>query len=128
MAVFCWGVWGIVEKLAIEAVGFAGNAGIYVAVSTPLYLLVAARGMADKRTWDRAAIREAIPSLGLFGVAGVTIFLAIGLGPVAIVVPLTTAYPVVAILVRRFWMDERLTFPQKIAIGLAILGGLITTL
>ena len=128
LAVLCWGVWGIVEKLAIDAVGFAGNAGIYIAVSTPLYLLVAARGMKDKRTWDPAAIREALPSLGLFGVAGVTIFLAIGLGPVAIVVPLTTAYPVVAILVRRFWMDERLTFPQKIAIGLAILGGLLTTL
>lgn len=66
--------------------------------------------------------------MALFGVAGVTIFLAIGLGNGAIVVPLTTAYPVVAILVRRFWMDERLTFTQKIAIGLAILGGMLTTL
>ena len=114
--------------MAIDAVGFAGNAGIYVAVSTPLYLIVATRGLKDGRTWNRAAMREALPSLALFGVAGVTIFLAIGLGPVAIVVPLTTAYPVVAILVRRFWMDERLTFPQKFAIGLAILGGLLASL
>ena len=128
LAVICWGAWGIVEKLAIDAVGFAGNAGIYVAVSIPLYLLVAARGLKDGRAWNRAAMREAFPSLALFGVAGVTIFLAIGLGPVAIVVPLTTAYPVVAILVRRFWMDERLTLPQKFAVGLAMLGAVFAAL
>src|SRR5437867_4280523 len=53
---------------------------------------------------------------------------AIGLGPIAIVVPLTTAYPIVAILVRRFWMDERLTFPQKFAIALAMVGAFLATL
>ena len=79
-------------------------------------------------SWDRVGIREALPSLLLFGIAGVTILLAIGLGPVAIVVPLTTAYPVVAILVRRFWMDERLTLPQKFAVGLAMLGAVFAAL
>ena len=61
-------------------------------------------------------------------IAGITIFLAIGLGPIVIVVPLTTAYPIVAILVRRFWMDERLTFPQKFAIALAMVGAFLETL
>jgi len=41
---------------------------------------------------------------------------------------LTTAYPIVAILVRRFWMDERLTLPQKFAIGLAMVGAFLATL
>jgi len=54
----------------------------------------------------------------LFSVAGITIFLAI----IAVVIPLTTADPVAAILVRRFWVEERLSFPQKFAIGLALLG------
>ena len=45
-----------------------------------------------------------------------------------IVVPLTTAYPVVAILVRRFWMDERLTLPETFAVGLAMLGAVFAAL
>lgn len=127
VAVVLWGAWGIVEKMAIEAIGFAGNAGIYVLVSTPLYLAIASKGLARKG-WDRIGIREAMPSLALFAVAGITIFLAIGLGPIAVVVPLTTAYPIVAILVRRFWMDERLSLPQKFAVGLALLGAFLTSL
>lgn len=55
-------------------------------------------------------------------------FLQVGLGPIAVVVPLTTVYPVVAILVRRFWMDERLSLPQKFAVGLALLGAFLTSL
>jgi len=44
------------------------------------------------------------------------------------VVPLTTAYQVVAILVRQFWMDERLSLSQKFAGGLASLGAFLTSL
>src|SRR5213593_1877948 len=128
LAVVFWGAWGIVERMSIDALGFAGNAGIYVLVSTPIYLAVAARGLRGTGSWDRTGIREAIPSLFLFSIAGITIFLAIGLGPIVIVVPLTTAYPIVAILVRRFWMDERLTFPQKFAIALAMVGAFLATL
>src|SRR5207245_10625510 len=120
LAILMWGAWGIVEKLAINALGFAGNSGVYVVVSTPLYLAIALPRLRDRGSWDRVGIREALPSLLLFGIAGITIFLAIGLGPIAIVVPLTTAYPVVAILVRRLWMDERMTMPQKVAVAFAI--------
>jgi drug/metabolite transporter (DMT)-like permease len=128
LAILMWGAWGILEKLAINALGFAGNSGIYVLVSTPLYLAIALPRLQDGGSWDRVGIREALPSLLLFGVAGITIFLAIGLGPIAIVVPLTTAYPVVAILVRRFWMDERMTLPQKFAVALAMVGAALATL
>src|SRR3990170_3286832 len=128
LAVLLWGLWGILERLAIDAIGFPANAGIYVLVATPLYLAVSWRGVRDPRPWDRRGIREAIPSLALFAVAGVTIFLAIGLGPLAVVVPLTTAYPVVAILVRRFWMDERMSLPQKFAVGLAMVGAALAIL
>ena len=128
LAIVLWGAWGILERMSIDALGFAGNAGIYVLVSTPIYLAVASRGVRGSGSWDRAGLREAIPSLLLFSIAGMTIFLAIGLGPIAIVVPLTTAYPIVAILVRRFWMDERLTFPQQFAIALAMVGAFLATL
>ncbi|TLZ75236.1 MAG: hypothetical protein E6K14_01650, partial [Methanobacteriota archaeon] len=123
-----WGAWGILEKLSIEALGFAGNAGVYVLVSTPIYLIIARKGFDRRQAWDRTGVREALPSLLLFGIAGITIFLAIGLGPLAVVVPLTTAYPMVAILVRRLWMDERMTLPQKFAVGLAMLGAVLAAL
>src|SRR2546426_3013567 len=127
-AIVLWGAWGIIERMSIDSLGFAGNAGIYVIVSTPIYLAVASHGIREGGSWDRAGIREAIPSLFLFSIAGITIFLAIGLGPIAIVVPLTTAYPIVAILVRRFWMDERLTFPRKFAICPASVRSFLATL
>lgn len=125
-AVLFWGAWGVLEKLAIEEIGFAGNAGIYVVVSTPIFLGLAWRDR--KMPWDREAIRSAQPILILFALAGITIFLAIGLGPVAVVVPLTTAYPGVAILVRRLWMAERMSFPQKVAVGLAMFGAVLASL
>src|SRR5207245_8348761 len=115
-------------KLAFNARVFAGNVDIFVIVSTPLYLSIALPRLLDRGSWDRVVIREAIPSLLLFGIAGITIFLAIGLGPIAIVVPLTTAYPVVAILVRRLWMDERMTMPQKVAVAFAIVGAALVSL
>jgi len=128
LAVLLWGAWGVFEKLSIASMGFAGNAGIYVLISTPMML---AFGWLDGRKRgpvDRKAIRAAQPTLVLFAAAGITIFLAIGLGPLAIVVPLTTAYPVVAILFRRYWMSENMTRAQKVAVGLAILGAALVSM
>ncbi len=127
-AVLLWGAWGIFEKLAIASVGFAGNAGVYVVVSTPIFLFLAWRGRRARPRWDWTSVRSAQPTLLLFAVAGITIFLAIGLGPIAVVVPLTTAYPVVAIAVRRYWMDEEMALAQKVAVGLALFGAALATL
>ncbi len=128
LAVLLWGAWGVFEKLAIASLGFAGNAGIYVLVSTPMMLALGWREHRRRAPMTRKDIRAAQPTLLLFAVAGVTIFLAIGLGPLAIVVPLTTAYPIVAILFRRYWMEEEMTRRQKIAVGLAIVGAALVSL
>src|SRR5207249_10678491 len=77
LAVVLWGAWGLLERMSIDALGFAGNAGVYVLGSTPIYLAVASRGIRESGSWDRAGIRAAIPSLFLFSIDGITIFLAI---------------------------------------------------
>lgn len=128
LAVLLWGAWGILEKLAITSIGFAGNAGVYVLVSTPIFLGLAWRDRKVRPEWDRNAVKEAQPTLILFAIAGITIFLAIGLGPIAVVVPLTTAYPIVAIGVRHVWKQERLTRSQKVAVALAVVGAFLVTL
>ncbi len=128
LAVLLWGAWGVFEKLAIASVGFAGNAGIYVVISTPMMLALGWREARKKGPMARADVRAAQPTLILFAIAGITIFLAIGLGPLAVVVPLTTAYPIVAILFRRYWMEEEMTRAQKIAVGLALVGAALVTL
>ena len=127
VAVLLWGAWGVFEKLAIASIGFAGNAGVYVLVSTPMMLGLGWRESRKRGPADRKDVRGAQPTLILFAAAGITIFLAIGLGPLAIVVPLTTAYPIVAILFRRFWMEEQMTRAQKIAVGLAIVGAALVS-
>ncbi len=128
LAILLWGAWGVLEKLAILDIGFAGTAGLYVLVSTPLYLLFALRTGKEAPPWERRSVLAAQPPLLLFAAAGITMFLAIGLGPVAIVVPLTTTYPLVAILVRRLWKSERMTSAQTFAIALAMLGALLISL
>lgn len=128
ISVLLWGAWGIFEKLAITSIGFAGNAGIYVLVSTPIFLGLAWWDHRNRPEWDWEAVKSAQPTLLLFAVAGITIFLAIGLGPIAVVIPLTTAYPVVAIAVRRYWKEERMTTAQKVAVCLAVLGAALVTL
>ncbi len=128
LAVLLWGAWGVFEKLAIASIGFAGNAGVYVIISTPMMLLLGWRESRKRGPIARADVRAAQPTLILFAVAGITIFLAIGLGPLAVVVPLTTAYPIVAILFRRYWMEEEMTRAQKIAIGLALVGAALVSL
>src|SRR2546425_854968 len=80
LAIILWGAWGILERMSIDSLGFAGNSGIYVLVSTPIYLAVASMGLRESGSWDRAGIREAIPSLFLFSIAGITIFLPFALG------------------------------------------------
>src|SRR2546426_2152778 len=58
LAVILWGAWGILERMSIDALGFAGNAGIYVLVSTPIYLAVASRGLRESGFWDRSEERR----------------------------------------------------------------------
>ncbi len=128
LAVLLWGAWGVFEKLAIGSIGFAGNAGVYVVVSTPMMLLLGWREARRRAPMRRADVRAAQPTLVLFAVAGITIFVAIGLGPLAVVVPLTTAYPIVAILFRRYWMEEQMSRAQKIAVGLALVGAALVSL
>ncbi len=128
LAVLLWGAWGVFEKLAIGSVGFAGNAGIYVLVSTPMMLLLGWRDARRRGRMAPADVRAAQPTLFLWAIGGITIFLAIGLGPLAVVVPLTTVYPIVAILFRRYWMEEAMTRRQKIAVGLALVGALLVGL
>jgi drug/metabolite transporter (DMT)-like permease len=131
VTVILWGLWGVFEKLAIEEVGFAGNAGVYVVVATPIFLLLARRRDGPNGVdmgWDRAGVRSAQAPLIAFAIAGITTYLAVGLGPLAIVVPVTTAYPLVAILFRRIWRSERLTRAQGVAVGLALVGALLVSL
>lgn len=128
LAVLLWGAWGVFEKLAIASMGFAGNAGVYVLVSTPMMIALGWRESRKRGPMAPADVRAAQPTLLLWAVGGITIFLAIGLGPLAVVVPLTTVYPIVAILFRRYWMEEEMTRAQKIAVGLALVGAVLVGL
>src|SRR3990170_5927421 len=74
LAVLLWGAWGVLEKVSLEEIGFAANAGLYAVSSTPIYLYVGWRDSRSRGPWERKAIREAQPTLALFAIAGITIF------------------------------------------------------
>ncbi|HKZ90486.1 MAG TPA: EamA family transporter [Thermoplasmata archaeon] len=128
VTVLLWGLWGVFEKLAIDEIGFAGNAGVYVLTATPIFLFLARRSQRGDEPWDRAGVRSAQLPLAAFAFAGVTTYLAIGMGPIGVVIPVTTAYPLVAILFRRFWMAERMTRLQTAAVAMSLVGALLVSL
>ncbi|HZY71046.1 MAG TPA: EamA family transporter [Thermoplasmata archaeon] len=123
--VVVWGLVGIFDKLAIGAAGYPVAAGMYGVGSAPIFVwayLRARRGSARP-----GAFRDPMAHLMsiLFTVGGLALLLAIGSGPVAVVVPLSAVYPVLTVGIRRFAVGERLSGPQKLAVGMAIFGAVL---
>lgn len=123
--VLIWGLLGIFAKLAIGAAGYPVAAGMYGLASAPIFAWAFLR--ARKDTSRPGAYRDPMAHLVsfLFAVGGLALLLAIGSGPVAIVIPLTAVYPVLTVGIRRFAVGEHLSTPQKLAVAMAILGAVL---
>src|SRR5437667_120693 len=146
LTVVCYGVGEGLSKEPTVRLGSARMLVLYALGSAPIYALWFFVGSGWERlTAIGMGLATASAVCGCFGtifwframesgtasvVSGFTAAYAVitVAAAVVIVVPLTTAYLIVAILVRRFWMDERLTFPQKFAIALAMVGAFLATL
>ena len=116
------GMPGISLRLEVSAKWRGGGAGVR-RLGGP-----GGRAPGSRGPWDAADVRGAAPTLVLCASAGIAIYRASGLGPVAVVVPLSTVDPIVAILFRRYWMEEEMTRAQKFAVGLALVGAALVSL
>ena len=122
MAATFWGVWGVVTKVAADTIP-----PLQVQLFFTAGLIPSAAWAARSRPWKVPATSRA---RGLvWGIAGgflaalgnMAVFAALSAGgKAAIVIPLTSVYPLVTIAIAAVWLGERLNLVQAVGVVIAL--------
>lgn len=122
------GVWGIAAKFGLRQVTWQG----LLALTTVAYVLVLAVFLAigfsfrasDPRgnpslDWAMVAVTTLIPPLTI-----VLFFLAVSRGPVTRIVPITSVYPLITVLLGALVLSEKITWQAGVGV-LLVVGGVV---
>jgi len=122
-----WGVWSLTSKLAIDRVGAGNIFGFYVisAVSAPLiyswFRRVKPAGVAPKNprrmSWALGAIGLAVNVSGAYAFS-----FALEQGLASLVVPISSAYPLVTVVLAIAILKERVSRIQVVPLVVVVLG------
>jgi len=127
IAMVCWGIWGLLSKMAIAQSNWhqVFVASSFVSLSTTLILY----------SYFRPAINVRSPGFLyaiLAGAAGsmavVAFYMALVRGNASIIVPLTALYPAITIILSYLILRERTTPTQTLGIFLAIIAILLISI
>jgi len=124
LCVLLWGVWGFLSKLLSDAVGAIEGQILYTFGMLPVVLAAAwtvgRRGLiASSRGMVYALLN------GSLSAAGTLAFLAaLAAGPVSLVSPMTSVYPIVTVCMAVVLLRERISVLQACG-GLAAIAGLV---
>jgi transporter family protein len=127
LAFLLWGVWSLTQKVAVEAVTAGNMFGFYIISSLTAPVLYA---------WVRRVkpvhFKGEDPSRLAWTIGGVALLLnvigafaytyAIEDGNASLVVPVTSAYPIVTVLLAIALLKERITLPQAVALAVVVAG------
>lgn len=129
LAFFAWGVWSLTSKVAVEAVGAGNLFGFYIisSLTAPLMYAWARRvrpGRLNNEDPTRAAwmLGGVALMLNVFGAFAYTY--ALESGNASLVVPVTSAYPIVTALLAVAVLKERVSRAQAVAL-LTVVAGLV---
>ena len=120
-----WGVWGFVAKLTttrgVHPLALSAISSVTGAIVTWLAVLFV------QPLWERAS--HNIPFALLTGICGslggVAFFFALGHGRASIVVPLSSLYPAITILLSLLFLNEHPSLTQTLGIILALIASLL---
>jgi uncharacterized membrane protein len=127
LAFLLWGLWSLTAKVAVGQIGPGNVFGCYVisSLTTPLIYVMLRKPRPRFMTSEK-------PSLKLWGagaagvvlnVAGTLIFaFALSMGQASLVVPISSAYPLVTITIAILLLGEKLNRLQMIALASVIIG------
>ncbi len=123
--VFMWGLWGFFGKLALDRKMAPMNLFVAEIAVSLLCLIPAFFWM-----WNRKELRLDGGSWNVFGlysggalaVGLLAYYFALERGQAGVIVPLTSVYPVLTVLLSAVFLRERLGPQQWIAVSLIILG------
>jgi transporter family protein len=130
LAFLLWGFWGLTAKIALSNIGPGNVFGCYVlsSLTIPTIYCMLRRKRQELQTLEKPSRRLWwIAAAGVaLNVSGTLIFaFALNLGQASLVVPISSAYPLVTVAVAILLLGEKLNRLQMIAL-VFILIGLIT--
>ena len=127
LAFALWGVWGLASKIVINAVGPGNMFGFYVISSLTVPLVYAwfrrvrpgLPGDSDpsRMTWAFGAAALAMNVCGLFAFS-----FALNAGFASLVVPISSAYPLVTVILAVALLHEKLDRLHMVALVFVIIG------
>ena len=120
-----WGVWGFIAKLTttrgVHPLALSAISSVTGTIITWIAVLLV------QPHWERASHNIPFVLLtGIFGsLGGVAFFFALGHGRASIVVPLSSLYPAITILLSLFFLGEHPSLTQTLGIILALIASLL---
>lgn len=126
LAATFWGVWGVVTKVAADAIPPLPNQVLFT-----FGLLPSAAWAARGRPWEaaggaRRGLVWGVLSGLLAAVGNMAVFAAMSAGGrAAIVIPLTSVYPIVTVVLAWLFLKERLNAIQAAGFGIALVAILL---
>ena len=122
LTILCWGVWGVVSKLASDGVDADTNQIFFTLGLLPLMLLVLRKARARGARASKAGVAWAFFTGILGGTGNIAFFRALVQGGNAsIVVPVTALFPLVTVILAVLLLRERLGKAQLLGLVLALI-------
>ncbi len=129
LTIISFGLWGVFSKIAVDSMGWRNATILYtlgfVWVAPVLFLLY--RPSIHVVGNDIAIVFALLA--GAVSVAAIVGFnIALTTGEAAVVVPLTSLYPLITIVISLLFLHEKLTLTQGIGISLAIVAVILISI
>lgn len=127
VALLLWGVWGLFPKLATNYLSPA-SVMVFEGLGHLLVIVVVLASLSFRPELHSRGVAFAILA-GLIGTLGTIPFLyAISRGKAAVVVPMTSLYPLVTIILSLLILKEPMTWKQGLGIVFALMALLLFAL
>ncbi len=122
ICILSWGVWGIFSKVALNHLGWrlvfvVANGIGYPLLSLAVYFL----NRPSFAEMGRMGLMYAFATGITGGIGALTFFLALEKGPASVVVPLTSLYPALTVILALLLLRESINLTQMIGVVLALI-------
>jgi len=115
-----WGFWGFFSKLAVQKIGF--QAGFYYSITLLAFIttyLFLTNQLLPLKT-DSGGIIFALFAGISGGTASILLYFLLRENPAALVIAVTSLYPIVTLALSMFFLKETLTLNQTLGFILAL--------
>lgn len=131
LTIVCFGLWGVFSKVAVDSLGWKSTTILYILGYVwviPVLFFIYRPAIPLHSPASNLAIISAILAGTLAIVASIGFNIALTSAEASIVVPLTSLYPVITIVISILFLHEKLKLTQGIGMILAIVAIILLSL